>query len=282
MSPMSSFDPARALDSLPPSAPRVAATRTLPARAATLAPWPEWVAPEVRHAFEQAGVVAPYLHQVEAAEHLHAGRHCVLATGTASGKSLAYLLPALSALYAPRTSVRRAPTMLYLAPTKALAADQLAHLQALDLPGVRAATYDGDTPADERAWIRRHANVVLTNPDMLHHSLLPGHGHLATFLGGLQYVVVDECHSYRGVFGTHVAAVLRRLRRLAAHHRATPTFAFASATVARPAAHASALLGADVVAVTDDASPAAERTIALLDPTPPPGEDRRSTLTHAA
>lgn len=282
VSAMSSFNPRHALDALPPSGPRLAATRTLPARDATVAPWPAWVAPEVRDAFAQRGIVAPYRHQVEAAEHLWAGRHCVLSTGTASGKSLAFLLPALSAVLAPPRAARRAPTVLYLAPTKALAADQFAHLQELGLPGVRAAVYDGDTPTDERAWIRRHANVVLTNPDMLHHSILPGHGHFAAFLAGLRYVVVDECHSYRGVFGTHVAAILRRLRRLSAHHRATPTFAFASATVAHPAQHAGALLGAEVVAVTDDASPAAERTLALLDPTPPPGEDRRSTLTHAA
>ncbi|GAB47428.1 DEAD/DEAH box helicase [Mobilicoccus pelagius] len=279
---MPSFDPRRTLAAMPPHAPRVAATRTLPARAATTAPWPAWVAPEVRAAFEEAGVAAPYRHQVEAAEHLHAGRHCVLATGTASGKSLAYLLPALSAISTPPAQARRPPTVLYLAPTKALAADQLAHVQALGLPGVRAAVYDGDTPTDERAWIRRHADIVLTNPDMLHRSILPGHRAFSAFVRGLQYVVVDECHSYRGVFGTHVAATLRRLRRLAVHHRAHPTFAFASATVAHPAEHASALLGADVVAVTDDTSPAAERVLALLDPTPPPGEDRRSTLTHAA
>ncbi|WP_052466149.1 DEAD/DEAH box helicase [Mobilicoccus massiliensis] len=277
---MPPFDPGTTLAGLPPSAPRVAGRRVFVARKGTGVPWPEWAAPEVRRAFEARGVRALYSHQAHVAEHLHAGRHCVVATGTASGKSLAYLLPALSAVVGPPGAAPS--TMLYVAPTKALAADQLAHVEALGIPGVRAALYDGDTPTDERAWIRRHANVVFTNPDMLHHSILPGHRHFAAFLRGLSFVVVDECHAYRGVFGTHVGAVLRRLRRLAAHHRASPTFAFASATVARPAEHAGALLGQDVVAVVDDGSPAAERTLVVLDPTPTDGTERRSTLTHAA
>ena len=132
----------------------------------------------------------------------------VVATGTASGKSLAYQLPGLATLLAdPRA------TVLYLSPTKALAADQLRAVAGLDLAGVRPACYDGDTPRAEREWIRRHSRFVLTNPDMLHHGILPGHAQWSGFLRRLAYVVVDECHTYRGVFGSHVAHVLRRLRR---------------------------------------------------------------------
>ncbi|MDO5627653.1 MAG: DEAD/DEAH box helicase [Mobilicoccus sp.] len=274
---MSAFDPAALLASLP--GPRVAAVRTLPAREAQVTSWPTWTPPAVREAWQARGISAPYVHQARAAHLLHDGRDCVISTGTASGKSLAYLLPALTAIL-DRGGLRPA-TLLYIAPTKALAADQLAHLESLGIEGVRAAALDGDTPPHERGWIARHANVVLTNPDMLHHSILPGHGRLAALLRGLSYVVVDECHAYRGVFGTHVSAVLRRLRRVAAHHGANPTFAFASATVARPAEHATALLGRPVDAVTDDTSPAAERTVALCDTSAPPGEERLSVLTHA-
>ena len=149
------------------------------------------------------------------------------------------------------------------------------------VPGVRAATYDGDTPPDERRWIRDHANVVLTNPDLLHHSLLPGHERWSRFLRSLEYVVVDECHVYRGVFGSHVSAVLRRLRRVAARYGATPTFVLASATVSEPATHASRLIGMPVTAVTDDGSPRGAMTFALWEPATVDGH-RRSATTEAA
>ena len=149
------------------------------------------------------------------------------------------------------------------------------------VPGVRAATYDGDTPPDERRWIRDHANVVLTNPDLLHHSLLPGHERWSRFLRSLEYVVVDECHVYRGVFGSHVAAVLRRLRRVAARYGASPTFVLASATVSEPATHASRLIGMPVAAVTDDGSPRGAMTFALWEPGTVDGH-RRSATTEAA
>src|SRR6478736_7182309 len=196
-------------------------------------------------------------HQARAAELVHAGVHTVVATGTASGKSLAYLVPALTAVLgdAGRGLAVRRPTVLYLSPTKALAADQLARLDALSVPGLRAATYDGDTAPDERRWVRDHASFVLTNPDLLHHSLLPGHERWARFLRGLEVVVVDECHYYRGVFGSHVATVLRRLRRVAARYGCEPTFVLASATVSSPAEHATRLTGLPVVAVTRDGSP---------------------------
>jgi len=185
----------------------------------------------------------------------------VVATGTASGKSLVYLMPVLSRLLAdPRA------TALYLAPTKALAADQARAVTRLALPGVRAAVYDGDTPREEREWIRQHANFVLTNPDMIHHGVLPGHGRWNSFMRRLAYVVVDECHTYRGVFGSHVAHVLRRLRRVAARYGSAPVFVLASATARDPSIAASRLIGAPVAEVTADGSPRAGVTFALWEP----------------
>src|SRR4029079_2360631 len=158
----------------------------------------------------------------------YAGQHVVLATGTASGKSLAYQLPALtSALETRGARGQRGATTLYLAPTKALAQDQLAGLGGLRLD-VRITTHDGDSGRDQREWARDHAEYVLTNPDMLHRSLLPGHARWASFLGSLSSVVVDECHHYRGVFGAHVSHVLSRLRRICAAYGADPTFVLAS------------------------------------------------------
>jgi DEAD/DEAH box helicase domain-containing protein len=214
-----------------------------------------------------AGISAPYEHQATAAQLAHDGVHVVVATGTASGKSLTYLLPTLSAvLEGCSAPTGRGATALYLSPTKALAADQLDALERLGLAGLRAATYDGDTPSQERDRIRNHANYVLTNPDMLHHGLLPGHPRWASFLRALRYVVVDECHVYRGVFGSHVAAVLRRLRRVAARYGAEPVFVLASATVSDPSGSAGRLTGLPVAAVTDDASPRGRTTLALWEP----------------
>ena len=239
----------------------------VPARPEHVAPWPDWVAPVVYAALSMSGITALWSHQREAADCAHDGCHVVISTGTASGKSLGYLLPVLSDVVdgADAPSGRGA-TALYLSPTKALAADQLARLTALAIPGLRAATYDGDTPPDERRWIRDHCQYVLTNPDLLHHSLLPGHERWAPFLRSLQYVVIDECHVYRGVFGSHLAAVLRRLRRVAAHYGAAPTFVLASATVTDPAAQASALIGMPVRPVTLDGSPRESMTFGLWEP----------------
>ena len=235
--------------------------RCLPSRSAVCVPWPEWVPAPVREAFVRCGVHSPWAHQIEAASSVWAGRHVVVATGTASGKSLAYQLPVAVALTAdPRA------TALYLAPTKALAADQLRSAVALDLPRLRAAGFDGDTPMAERDWVRAHARWVFTNPDMLHRGILPAHGRWATFFRRLRYVVVDECHGYRGVFGSHVALLLRRLRRVARRYGADPVFVLASATVSDPAASASRLSGVDCVAVTADGSPQSSRTVALWEP----------------
>ncbi|MET0729296.1 MAG: Zn-binding domain-containing protein, partial [Acidimicrobiales bacterium] len=160
----------------------------------------------------------------------------------------------------------RPGTGLILFPTKALAHDQLRALTALDLPGVVAGAYDGDAGGEERTWIRKHASVVLTNPEMLHSGLLPHHERWATFLGRLRYVAVDELHIFRGVFGSHVAQLLRRLRRLARHHGADPTFICCSATVGEPQRLASAITGADVTPVLGDGSPQGPRAIALWQP----------------
>ncbi|GIE40050.1 DEAD/DEAH box helicase [Actinoplanes lobatus] len=233
----------------------------VPAREGRPAPWPSWTDPAVRDALIAQGIATPWEHQAAAATLAREGTHVVLATGTASGKSLAYQLPALSTLATDPKA-----TVLYLSPTKALAADQLRGLVRLGLDGVRPATYDGDTPREEREWIRQHSRFLLTNPDMLHHSLLPGHSRWGVFLRRLRYVVIDECHTYRGVFGSHVAHVLRRLRRAAARYGASPTFVLASATSGDPAGSASRLTGLPVTAVTDDASPRGAVTFALWEP----------------
>ncbi|MFD6754713.1 DEAD/DEAH box helicase [Micromonospora gifhornensis] len=250
----------------------------VPSRAGTPAPWPGWAPEELRTAYARRGVSAPWRHQAEAAELAHDRRHVVVATGTASGKSLAYQLPALATLLAdPRA------TVLYLAPTKALAADQLRAVAELEIEGVRPACYDGDTPRAEREWIRRHSRFVLTNPDMLHHGILPGHAQWSGFLRRLRYVVIDECHVYRGVFGSHVSHVLRRLRRQGARYGNTagPTFVLASATSGDPAAAAGRLVGLPVTAVTEDTSPRAGVTFALWEPPLLPAEASGSSSTAA-
>ncbi|OMI38528.1 putative ATP-dependent RNA helicase [Streptomyces sparsogenes DSM 40356] len=194
----------------------------------------------------------------------------VVATGTASGKSLAYLAPVLSALLdGSEEPSGRGTTALYLSPTKALAADQRRAVADLAAPlgtGIRAAVYDGDTPVEEREWVRQYANYVLTNPDMLHRGILPGHPRWSSFLRALRYVVIDECHTYRGVFGSHVAQVLRRLRRVCARYGSSPVFLLASATAADPAVAASRLTGLPVVEITEDSSPRGEVVFALWEP----------------
>ncbi|MDQ2782484.1 MAG: DEAD/DEAH box helicase, partial [Actinomycetota bacterium] len=237
------------------------------ARVAEVCDWPSWVTPSLYAALTQAGLTGLWSHQREAADAAHSGEHVVLSTGTASGKSLGYLLPVLSDLVDGSSAPNgRGATALYLSPTKALAQDQLHRLDALALPGLRAATYDGDTAPEGRRWVREHANYVLTNPDLVHHSLLPGHEHWAPFLRALRYVVVDECHVYRGVFGTHLAMLLRRLRRVAARYRSYPVFVLASATVADPGGHAERLVGMPVRAVSRDGSPRAALTFGLWEP----------------
>ncbi len=235
--------------------PRAVHVVHVPARAGTTGAWPAWIDPRVRAAYRRQGIDAPWGHQERTAELAWAGQHVVVATGTASGKSAAFGMPGLTAaLSEPELPGRRGPSVLYVAPTKALAHDQLAGLTALGLPDLRAGALDGDTPDEQREWARAHARWVVTNPDMLHRGILPGHERWRGFLRSLRLVVVDEAHVYRGVFGSHVALVLRRLRRVAARHGAHPTFVLASATVAEPGVTASRLLGADVAVVDRDDS----------------------------
>ncbi|MGI8612369.1 MAG: DEAD/DEAH box helicase [Nocardioidaceae bacterium] len=269
-------DPAQVLEGLAASASRsgrLAHLERLPDRPARHAAWPAWSHPDVVAALGAvAGVRRLWVHQAAAAEHAYAGTHVVVSTGTASGKSIGYLLPALSELVEagePSRRRDRTPTVLYLSPTKALARDQLARVSALadaGLRGVRACAVDGDNDRDERRWARDHATFVLANPDICHLTLLPAHRRWARLLGGLRYVVVDECHHYRGVFGSHVAQVLRRLRRLAAHYGAEPTFVLASATVSEPEVTAARLTGLTVAPVVDDGSPRVAASVALWEP----------------
>lgn len=249
----------------------------LPPRPARTQPWPRWADPEVVRGFRDRGVDAPWVHQLAAANLAHDGRHVVLSTGTASGKSLAYQLPILTALRVdPRSRV------LYLAPTKALGHDQLRAATSLTsaIPGlndVAPTSYDGDSPAEVRRFARERSRWIFSNPDMIHLSMLRNHPRWAVFLRNLKYVVVDECHYYRGIFGSNIAMVLRRLLRLCTRYSATnaatsvrtssgPTVIFASATTAQPAVTASELIGQTVVEVTDDGSPQGARTVALWEP----------------
>jgi len=247
-----------------PGAGRPVHIEHIPARDGRQVPWPSWVPSPVTEAFAARGIAAPWCHQALAADHAQAGRSVIISTAAASGKSLGYLLPALSAVLA-------GDTVLYVTPTKALAADQLRSIRALGLAGVQAAVFDGDSTRAERDWARSHARYLLTTPDMLHRSLLPRHNRWSGFFGRLRYVIVDECHGYRGVFGSHVAHVLRRLRRVVAHHappdgRPRPVFVLASATVGAPGACARLLTGLDAEEVTDDGSPRGPLAFALWEP----------------
>ncbi|QOT15865.1 DEAD/DEAH box helicase [Paenarthrobacter sp. YJN-5] len=252
---------------------------TIPARKAVNEPWPEWVHPDIVAAYQGLGILEPYRHQVQAAGLAHSGQHVVIATGTASGKSLAYQLPALDAIHRSELRVLSEPgklhddgaVALYLSPTKALAADQLAAVRSLRLPTVRAETYDGDTDRSSRRWIRDHANLILANPDMLHFGILPNHEWWAKFFRRLRYVIVDEAHSYRGVFGSHVANLMRRLRRVCAYYGAgtsfpEPVFIAASATASDPGVSFGRLIGAPAREISEDCSPHGSTTVAFWEP----------------
>jgi DEAD/DEAH box helicase domain-containing protein len=240
--------------------------RVLPRRAATTAAWPTWAHPAVVDAFTRRGVTELWRHQAVAADAAHSRQHVVISTGTASGKSLAYQLPALTSILERRgTRGERGASTLYISPTKALAQDQLTTIADLGLD-IRVTTHDGDSSYEERDWTREHGEYVLTNPDMLHRSLLPRHERWSGLFRALDLVVVDECHHYRGVFGAHVAQVLRRLRRVCQAHGSDPTFVLASATVGNPAEHASRLTGLDVMAVSHDDAPRGEVALVLWEP----------------
>lgn len=318
---------------------------TIPAREAEHAPWPQWMHPRVVEAFESLGISEPYAHQVAAAQAAHAGLdaaleasaarygwqagrieaehieaapahtegakstgsggHVIVATGTASGKTLSYLMPTLDAIYrascgepisstsaySGAENLNNRANVLYISPAKALSADQLTALTSYNLPGLHAASYDGDTPVGERRWIREHANFILTTPDMLNYSILSNHRQWASFLRGLRYVVLDEAHSYRGVFGAHIANLLRRLRRVCALYRTVPVFYGASATSSNPVESFSKLIGVPqqaVTAITESTSARGETTVVLWEPEfmPPKAHDQlakgaRSTQQQA-
>ena len=230
-------------------------------REARSAPLPDDLPAPLRERLEVRGIDSLYSHQAEAWETARRGEHFVVTTGTASGKSLAFNLPVLAAL-AEEPKLRA----LYLYPTKALAQDQVRALDELQVKRIRPAIYDGDTESERRWQIRKWSNLILTNPDMLHVGVLPHHDRWGDVLSNLRYVVVDEAHVYRGVFGSHVGNVLRRLRRLARVYGSEPQFLLASATIGNPGELATSLTGLDFTVIGDDGAPKAERTIALWNP----------------
>ena len=253
--------------------------REFPARQPEVRPFPGWIPALLRDRLELVGVRGLYPHQAEGLEVLAEDRNLVMSTGTASGKTLVYDLA-----FAAEAIERPTSTALYLFPTKALARDQLRAVRALKIPQVKAAVYDGDTPRAERPLIRKNANLVMTNPDMLHLALLADHARWADFLFRLSLVVVDEAHVCRGVFGSHVAMALRRLRRLIAHYGGSPRWMLASATIGNPDELASRLTGLTFRSVVGDTAPTGEKLFALWNP-PVVDEEtgaRRSALAEAS
>ena len=243
----------------------------LPGRPERASDWPEWVHPLVRAAWARRGVERPWSHQREALDATASGADVVVATGTGSGKSLAAWTPLLSDLAGAGSTTRisavhRRPTALYLSPTKALAADQYASLEALMEGGPRlasASTCDGDTPREAKEWARANADALLTNPDYLHHVMLPAHGRWTRVLASLRYIIIDELHHWRGVTGSHIALVVRRLLRACHRLGADPRVIMLSATVRDPALVGAAMTGRPATAVTRDGSPAGPRHLAL-------------------
>jgi DEAD/DEAH box helicase domain-containing protein len=217
--------------------------------------------PRITEKLDAIGVPGLWAHQADGLEAVRSGSDVIMATGTASGKSLVYQVATLEAMLAEPKA-----TALFLFPTKALAQDQVSRMRKLALPGTSPSVYDGDTAQEERAWIRQSSQIVISNPDMLHAGILPQHQRWAGFLRMLRLVVVDEAHLYRGVFGAHIASVLRRLRRACARYGSDPLFVLSSATIGNPAEHAGRLVGKPFHAVTEDASAHGERVVVSWDP----------------
>src|SRR5258706_5906788 len=242
----------------------VRAIRRQPARPGVFADFPEALAPALKQSLVSRSIRQLYSHQAEAFEHAMGGRNVVVVTPTASGKTLCYNLPILQCLMTDPSA-----RAMYLFPTKALAEDQLAELQsAVDSIGsqLRAFTYDGDTPQDARRAIRERANVVLTTPDMLHAGILPHHTKWAKAFENLRYVVIDELHYYRGVYGSHLANVLRRLKRICEFYGSSPQFICSSATIANPQELAEALTGLPFALVEENGAPAGEKFVVFYNP----------------
>jgi DEAD/DEAH box helicase domain-containing protein len=254
----------------PSLAPGVTHHAVIPAREAEWRDFPDWLDPRIRAGLEQRGIDQLYVHQAEAIEAVRAGRDVVVVTPTASGKTLCYALPALQAI-----AEDPAARALFLFPTKALSQDQTAEFAELSVASglqISAATYDGDTPAPIRSAIRGAGQVVVTNPDMLHSAILPHHTKWFQLFEQLRVIVIDELHTYRGVFGSHVANVLRRLLRLCAHYGSRPVIVCCSATIANPRELAATLTGREPILVDRNGAPSGERHVLLVEP----------PLTHAA
>lgn len=242
---------------------RIVADLKLPARPAQFAPFPADIDPRLPAALADRGIAQLYSHQRAAFDTVLAGKHCVIVTPTASGKSLCYNLPVLDA------AMRRKAKALYLFPTKALAQDQVAEILELNRAGklgVKAFTFDGDTPGDARRAVRVHGDVVVSNPDMLHQAILPHHTKWAQFFENLAIIVIDELHTYRGVFGSHVANLLRRLKRVCTFYGVRPQFILCSATIANPRELAERLIGEPVEAITESGAPQGARHLLLWNP----------------
>jgi DEAD/DEAH box helicase domain-containing protein len=247
----------------PSTGPCITTFRHFPPRPPVLVPFPSSLDPRVAEALRSRGITELYSHQAQAWQLVDKGQHVVVVTPTASGKTLCYNLPVLQTLL-----TRPEARVLYLFPTKALAQDQLAELEALaqSLPELRMFTYDGDTPQDARRAVRARANLVLTNPDMLHSGILPHHTKWAVLFQNLRYVVIDELHAYRGVFGSHVANVIRRLKRLCRHYGSQPQFVMASATIANPRELAERLTGESVEEVSENGAPSGDKLFVCYNP----------------
>ena len=247
----------------PDTAPNFAIWQTIPPRPAHSHPFPDDLPAALRDALSQRGVHSLYSHQLEAWHDLRLGKNIVLATGTASGKTLAYNLPVLSSLMMDPEA-----RALYLFPTKALAQDQLSglHLLQSSIQNLQSAIYDGDTPPSHRALIRKNARILLSNPDMLHTGILPHHTNWADFFRNLRFVVIDEMHTYRGIFGSHVANVIRRLKRVAKFYGAAPQFILTSATIGNPGELAGRLIESPVELIDNDGSLRGERHFLLYNP----------------
>jgi DEAD/DEAH box helicase domain-containing protein len=247
----------------PETAPNLVAWQTLPPRPAQIHPFPEDLSVPTKQTLIAAGIHTLYSHQLEAWIHSRASENIILATGTASGKTLAYNLPVFAALLQDPNA-----RALYLFPTKALAQDQLSNLQPLvrNLELLNAAIYDGDTPQSARSAIRKNARIVLSNPDMLHTGILPHHTNWLDFFANLRFVVIDEAHTYRGVFGSHVANVIRRLRRVANFYGAHPQFILASATIGNPKELAERLIEEPVHLIDNDGSARGPRHFIIYNP----------------
>jgi DEAD/DEAH box helicase domain-containing protein len=247
----------------PSTGPCITTFRHFPSRPAVLVPFPSSLDPRVAEALRDRGITELYSHQARAWDLVAKGEHVVVVTPTASGKTLCYNLPVLQTLLAQPDA-----RVLYLFPTKALAQDQLAELEELarSLPELRMFTYDGDTPQDARRAVRARANLVLTNPDMLHSGILPHHTKWAILFQNLRFVVIDELHAYRGVFGSHVANVIRRLKRLCRHYGSTPQFVMASATIANPRELAERLTGEAVAEVSENGAPRGDKLFLCYNP----------------